>query len=72
MDSLSRDRILILKQSNKELLNAYNQKNLQINNLNLVIENNVKAIAKEKSKNKFLKIVSIASLAATGILLIIR
>jgi hypothetical protein len=72
MDSLSRDRILILKQSNKELLNAYNQKNLQINNLNLVIENNVKAIAKEKSKNKFLKIVSISSLAATGILLIIR
>jgi hypothetical protein len=72
MDSLSRDRILILKQSNKELLNAYNQKNLQINNLNLVIENNVKAIAKEKSKNKFLKAVSLLSLGMTGILLITR
>ncbi|MFY8248084.1 MAG: hypothetical protein ACOVJ5_00085 [Gloeomargaritales cyanobacterium] len=72
MDSLSRQRIVILKKSNEELLSAYNQKNLQINNLNLVIENNVKTIAKEKSKNKFLKVVSLLSLGITGILLITR
>jgi len=72
MDSVSRIRIDALIKSNDKLMLAYKEKDLQVSDLNLVIKNKDRVISKEKSKNKFLKIVSIASLAATGLLLITR
>lgn len=51
---------------------AYKEKELQVGDLNLVIKNKDKIISKEKSKNKFLKVVSLLSLGMTGILLITR
>jgi hypothetical protein len=72
MDSVSRIRIDALIKSNDKLMLAYKEKEFQVSDLNLVIKNKDRVISKEKSKNKFLKIVSIASLAATGLLLITR
>lgn len=72
MDSISRSRIQVLKLSNDKLLLAYNEKEGQVLSLNKVIDNDKKIIAKEKSKNKFLKVVSLLSLITTGVLLITR
>jgi alanine dehydrogenase len=72
MDSVSRLRIDTLIKSNSQLMLAYKEKDLQVGNLNLVIKNKDKIISKEKSKNKFLKVVSLLSLGMTGILLITR
>lgn len=72
MDSLSRLRINTLSRSNDKLMLAYKEKDLQVGDLNLVIKNKDKIISKEKSKNKFLKVVSLLSLGMTGILLITR
>jgi len=72
MDSLSRIRIQTLLSSNDKLMLAYKEKELQVGDLNLVIKNKDKIISKEKSKNKFLKVVSLLSLGMTGILLITR
>ena len=51
---------------------AYKEKDLQVEDLNLVIKNKDKIISRERSKNKLLKVVSIASLAITGLLLVTR
>ena len=72
MDSISKSRIQALRLSNDKLLLAYNEKENQVLALNKVIENDKKIIAKEKSKNKFLKVVSLLSLITTGVLLITR
>ena len=72
MDSISKSRIQALRLSNDKLLLAYNEKENQVLTLNKVIENDKKIIAKEKSKNKFLKVVSLLSLITTGVLLITR
>lgn len=72
MDSLSKLRIQTLGRSNDKLMLAYKEKELQVGDLNLVIKNKDKIISKEKSKNKFLKVVSLLSLGMTGILLITR
>lgn len=72
MDSISRSRISTLSKSNNKLMLAYKEKDLQVGDLNLVIKNKDKIISKEKSKNKFLKVVSLLSLGLTGILVITR
>jgi alanine dehydrogenase len=72
MDSVSRLRIDTLIKSNNQLMLAYKEKDLQVGDLNIVIKNKDKIILKEKSKNKFLKVVSLLSLGMTGILLITR
>ena len=72
MDSVSRLRIDTLIKSNDKLMLAYKEKEFQVEDLNLVIKNKDKLISREKSKNKLLKVVSIASLAVTGLLLITR
>lgn len=72
MDSISRSRISTLSKSNNQLMLAYKEKDLQVGDLNLVIKNKDKIISKEKSKNKFLKVVSLLSLGLTGILVITR
>ena len=72
MDSISKSRILTLQKSNDMLMSAYKEKDLQVLNLNAIISNNDKIISREKSKNKFLKFVSLLSVATTGILLITR
>lgn len=72
MDSVSRLRISTLIKSNDQLMLAYKEKDLQVEDLNLVIKNKDKIISRERSKNKLLKVVSIASLAITGLLLVTR
>lgn len=72
MDSVSRLRISTLIKSNDQLMLAYKEKDLQVEDLNLIIKNKDKIISREKSKNKLLKVVSIASLAITGLLLVTR
>ena len=72
MDSISKSRIHTLKLSNDKLLLAYSEKENQVLSLNKVIENDRKIISKEKSKNKFLKVVSLLSLITTSVLLITR
>ena len=72
MDSVSRLRISTLIKSNDQLMLAYKEKDLQVEDLNLVIKNKDKIISRERSKNKLLKVVSIASLATTGLLLVTR
>lgn len=72
MDSVSQKRIATLQKSNSTLMEAYSSKEKQLALIEAASKNKDRIIKKEKSKNKFLKFVSLLSVTVTGILLITR
>jgi hypothetical protein len=70
MDSVSTERIKVLVRSNFNLLKAFEEKQLELDNYKLAFDNQEKIIRREKNKKSFYKITSFVGLGVIGFLIL--
>jgi len=72
MDSISKERIKTLYLANENLLKAFDEKQLEVNQYKDAVKDQEKIIRKEKNKKNFYKITSGIGLTTTILLLLLR
>ena len=70
LDSISQKRIKIFQEANASLLSAYNEKELQVSEINKIVALQAKYIKRESRKKNFFKFTTLLGLAGCGWLLV--